>query len=406
MADGPRAHPHARHRAVGDVERVGAGLGQHLGRRQQTVGRKPARRIDFDRDDEIAPLQPLRQPRRRLGHLRRQRVRRFAHRDNPGRVGLRRIQGLAHGGDVVGRRTAAAADDGCAHGAEEAGVLPEVIRRGGIHDPAAESFGPAGVGHHGQRPAGRARLHLLEDPQQLGRPAGAVGADDVGAGDRQRRRHLGRAVAQQAAIVAGVGHRGQDRQIAHLARRFHGQDQLAQVGVGLEDQQVDSGIDQGGNRAPVGGDRLFRADASVRRQSDAERAEAAADPHRLARLDGLTRQADGGPDDLLQAVLQAVRRQLVRVGPEGVRLEDFGAGPQVAKMDVDHELGPGAAQVVETGADRQTAGMQHRSHGPVGESRPAGRQPGGKAIAFRGRSRNGHPVPIREEKRLSRRKRR
>ena len=72
------------------------------------------------------------------------------------------VQGLAHGGHVLGRRAAAAAHDLRSGGQEARHLLGEVGGRGGPHELAADAAGQAGVGHDEQGCPGRRSCHLLE----------------------------------------------------------------------------------------------------------------------------------------------------------------------------------------------------------------------------------------------------
>ena len=57
------------------------------------------------------------------------------------------IQRGAHGGNMVGSRSAAAADNGSAEINQGRHAFSEVLRAGWIEDAAADHFGESGIGH-------------------------------------------------------------------------------------------------------------------------------------------------------------------------------------------------------------------------------------------------------------------
>ncbi len=148
--------------------------------------------------------------------------------------------------------------------------------------------------------------------------------------------------------------------------------------------------------SPIGG-------GSPRLDAHPERADGARDvgaaPRRLA----------GEPDrravDLLGAGVEAVGGQLDRVGAEGVRLEDLGAGGHVLLVDLPHQLRAGHAQLVVADVHEDAAPVEQRAHravedvdAPVLQQRPHASPPGlvaevGGQPALRLRER--HPLAAR-----------
>ena len=106
---------------------------------------------------------------------------------------LDRVERGAHRGDVRRRRAAAAADD-ARPGSEQAGTTSaEVVRVGGVHEPALDPLRQAGVRQDRPREVRRRPAHPLQRVEAGVRPDAAVDADRVDAGRRQRRRRrLGR----------------------------------------------------------------------------------------------------------------------------------------------------------------------------------------------------------------------
>ena len=107
----------------------------------------------------------------------------------------------------------------------------------------------------------------------------------------------------------------------------------------------------------------------------AERPDRAGDQHVTAGdVACLAGQADARRVDRLELVLEQLPGQLAAVGAEGVRLDQLGAGPDVARVHRDHALG--CAQVRLLGAaETGRRPDQERSHPTVGHDGRAGAQP-------------------------------
>ena len=205
MADGPGAHAHARGRAVGHVDDVGAGFLQSARGVEQVLRRVAARWRHLDADDEFAAGQLVGES---GGAVRRDRFLFIVEHDygqmrcRAGRI----VQRLAHGDDVLGPGAAAAADEDGAQRTEGERVFGKVVHRCRVHHAAAHCLREAGVGLRGVGQAGRAVAHGLQQARDLGRAAAAVDADDVRAGFRQSTRDGARQPAQLRAVIGLEGH--------------------------------------------------------------------------------------------------------------------------------------------------------------------------------------------------------
>src|SRR5262249_23502339 len=92
-------------------------------------------------------------------------------------------------------------------------------------------------------------------------------------------------------------------------------------------------------------------------------------------LAGLPGELDGVARDPLEVVLEEVLGEPVAARSEGVRLDQVGAGPDVAEVDVDDALG--RAQVRLLGASEAPHGAcEDGAHAAVGNDRG----PGGEAV--------------------------
>ena len=84
-------------------------------------------------------------------------------------------------------------------------------------------------------------VHLLEDPQELGRSAGAIDADDIRPGFGQYLGSFFRAIAQDGPVVAGEGDRDDHRAGAGFFRRLDSLTRFIQIIHRLDDDQICSG---------------------------------------------------------------------------------------------------------------------------------------------------------------------
>ena len=214
------------------------------------------------------------------------------------------------------------------------------------------------------------------------RPDAAVDADRVDARRGQRRdRLLGRRAVGEHEVLA-ERHRRDDRQVAGGPCLVHGEQQVAQVEEGLDDEQVDAALEQAVDLLPERRpDRRVRrggaARASVGRAGRSTRRPARRDPttSRASRATcaarRLNRPASAG---------QAVRREPEPVGAERERLDQVGARVEVLPVERPDEVRPLARQLVEARALRDAAGEQQRAHAAVGEERGRG-EAGREAVA-------------------------
>ena len=158
----------------------------------------------------------------------------------PGRV-LLRLQGAhrrLHGADVVGRGSAASADEARAGVDELAREAGHVLRRGHVDVAALDGARQSGVGHGGQRQA-RGQAHPLDGAEHGGGAVRAVAADDVRAplgqplgGD------LGCGAVQAVAVLIHRHHHDDAQAGGHLAGGANGLARLGQRGHGFDDEQV------------------------------------------------------------------------------------------------------------------------------------------------------------------------
>ena len=161
-----------------------------------------------------------------------------------------------------------------------------------------------------------------------------------------------------------------------LRRSFFGGQQsfarFIQRGHGLDDEQVDAGIGQGTDLLSKGGASFIEAGFAQRLEPDAERADGAGNVGgaRLLLLevvDGLPGQLDACGVDLGDLRGEAVAGEAEPVGAEGVGFEDLGAGLEVFLVNREDEVGVREVQFVVAAIDEDTAGVEHRAHGAIGE---------------------------------------
>ena len=304
----------------------------------------------------------------------------------PGRV-LLRLQGAhrrLHGADVVGRGSATAADEACAGVDELAREAGHVLRRGHVDVAALDGAGQSGVGHGGQRQAGR-QTHPLDDREHGGGAVRAVAANDVRAplgqslgGD------LGGGAVEAVAVLIHRHHHYDAQAGSDLAGGANGLARLGQRGHGFDDEKVRAhagpALGQRGDLFGEGCAGLVEREFSLRRQRNAERADGPGDEGLGGLLlgnlrDALAGDADSGEVDLAHPVAEAMALQAEGVCAEGVGLDDLRAGLQVLGVDTGDGLRLREVQLIEAAVDEDSAVIEHGAHGTVGEHASAGEEP-------------------------------
>ena len=205
---------------------------------EQQLGIRAERRIDLHRDDELSVTQEALQQCRRL---RRRDGLEGTALSQEQRAGRRDavVDRRADRGDLRRRRSAAAADDGCAERACLRRKLPEVLGRCvREHDAPARHAREPDVRQCGQRPPGV--RHVRERAECGGRPGAVVGAErrhvQLTRADRRRAsRH-----ARERLPVAVERHQRDDGQRRHPADRGDGGFELVEVVEGLDHEEVDT----------------------------------------------------------------------------------------------------------------------------------------------------------------------
>jgi hypothetical protein len=265
--------------------------------------------------------------------------------------------------------SAAPTDDRSPLVQERARDLADVLRRRGIQEPAAHLGRPAGVRPGDDRRFGRERRDRSDHAEHLRRALATVHAERIDAEVEQASRdHLGR-VAEQRPIVAGERRAREERQPGRrVARGAHGLLQLAQVGLGLDHEDVGAGLRQGRRLLAVGVESLGRVDPAVRLQPDPERADRSADELGLGSAGAFdTRRADRR-----HAVGEAVAFEPVPVRTERVRQDELRAGSDERGMDRGHAGGVAFVQRLHTRVQCDAGVDQRRAHPAVGDQRRVG----------------------------------
>ena len=147
-------------------------------------------------------------------------------------------------------------------------------------------------------------------------------------------------------------------------------DELVEVEERLDHEQVDAASLEHARLLGVQRPVLAR----VEHLELAERADRAGDQHVAAGdVARLARQADARRVDRLELVIEELRRQLAPVGAEGVRLDQLGAGADVARVHRDHALGRAQVRLLGAAQAGRRPGQQ-RTHAAVGHDRRAAAQ--------------------------------
>ena len=328
------AHPRPRARVVVDVEELrAAGVADGARGFDERLGVRAERRVDLDGDDELALAQRARELRLLLRARRLRRRLALAHEERAGRAPLL-VDGRADRLDLRRRRAAAAADDARAELARPRRELAEVRgRRVREDDALAGHAREADVRERGERVA--AALHVRER-RERGGGSGAVVRAERGEAERAqaRRRVLGRDSGEGHAVGVERQQRD-DRQRGDGAHRRDRRLELVEVEERLDHEEVDAAAFEHRRllRDELGGIEAAQLDVAERpdRAGDEDVA-----PRDLARL---ARDAHGGGVDRLRLLREEVARELAAVRAERVRLDELGAGVDVAEVHAEHALG-------------------------------------------------------------------
>ena len=237
-----------------------------------------------------------------------------------------------------------------------------------VDDPAAGEARETDVRHRGERQARVAHRRGARAARPSGRRRGS---------SRSRRRRARRAAAPRlGADAAGdlavvvEGEQRDDRERRDAAHRLDRDDELVEVEERLDHEQVDA--------ATLEDPRLLRVEGAVLGGVEdlelAERADRARDEDVAAGdLARLPCQPNAGRVDLLELVVEQDAGELAAVGAERVRLDQLGAGRDVARVHRDDALG--RAEIRLLGAAQAADGARdERAHPAVGDERRAGSQ--------------------------------
>ncbi len=239
-------------------------------------------------------------------------------------------------GNVVGRRSAAAADDARARLDHLTHRTGEILRRHVEDRAPVLHMGKAGVGLHHQR-AAVAGCHFLGGTHQLGRAQRAVESHGVRAHARKHfRRNLRRRPQKRASILA-KRHGDEHGQVAMLACRQNRGLRLAQVSHGLDQHQIATACHDGVNLLREQVVRLAKGHGAHRLEQRADRADVAGNI-------GSARLTRAGCRGGVHVGDFRASLKLAGVRPEGVRGNDLGARGDVALVNGDDVVGIGEVQ--------------------------------------------------------------
>ena len=326
------------------------------------------RRIELDGDDELLLAQHPRQARlsgRCVGGFGQ-----LALADDERRC--RRAIFIDRGldrGDLRRGRAAAASDDAGAESPRLRRKLGEVVRRR-VREDHARSGKACEADVRERRQHEPFALHRGERVQR-GRRAGAVVC--ARGSDIERIEPLGRLLGRDASERLSVrveGHQRDDGKRGDAANGLDRSDELLEVEERLEHQQVDTTSFQD---LRLLAERLALL-GEVEALDLAARPDRAGDEDvRSGDLSRLPREPNSARVDLLEVVLQEVRRELAAVGAEGVRLDQLRAGADEARMQRDDALRCAQVRLFGAAQTGNGAGNQ-RPHAAVGDDRRAAAQ--------------------------------
>jgi hypothetical protein len=388
--DRQRAHPDPGHRRVGHVDDVDAGVAQEPRRLDRPIDPDAPRRVDLDRHDEAACVKELGETSRGWLGVTGPTRRPFDQR-GPGAPGVDHARGLrgggrlaggctgrqeriqrgSHLGDVLGRRSAAAADDPCPGRQQPRRHRAEIRRAGCVDEAAIEPLRQPGVRHDRSRGLSFCRAaHRFEGVETGNRSGPAIDADRVRPGRGEGLGRGRRAAAICQAELLAEGQRRDDRHIRSQARLVDRQDELVEVREGLENDHVTAALEQPFDLLAEHGPHRCLGHRRHAPRRRAERADGAADqclaPADLARLAG---KACGATVEVADAALEAPRGQPMPVGTERQGLDQLRPRLQVFTMGGADHLRLTRDELFETRALGHSPTEQEGAHAAVDEQR-------------------------------------
>ena len=294
----------------------------------------------------------------------------------------REVQGGSHRPDVVRSRSAAATDHRGPRREHARHHPSEVVRAGRIDELAFDTLGQAGVRHDRARDLDVGSAGALEGVEAGLRADAAVHAQDIDASfDESRgRRFGGRSVGQLELLTERQ--LGDDRDVGCPPGFVDRQEEVVEVGEGLDDEQVDAPLQEALDLLP---ERLADASFGVVDRAASRSAkwpDGAAD-ERLVTGYVPCLAGELCPTTIERARLggEPVRRQANPVRAEGRGLDCVRAGLQVFAMDRADHVRAGDDELIQRRPLRDAAAEQQCAHGAVEQER-APREPLVEALPF------------------------
>ena len=234
------------------------------------------------------------------------------------------------------------------------------------------AFGIAHERQHG------CRAHGFNGGEDGGGASGAVDSDGGGSPlGEQRGGLLGRGTVEATAFVVDSDHHEDGKVRGDGFGGLKGDARLIESGHGLNDQQVDTAIDENLHLLAESRPRLVEAGLAQRLQPNAKRTYRTGNPGlgvllSLQIFDCLPGQPNAGFIDLFYLSGQPVAGQADAVRAEGVGFKNLRAGLQVLFVDRDNETRIREIQLVVAAVDKDPASIEHGTHGAVGEQGAVG----------------------------------
>ena len=174
----------------------------------------------------------------------------------------------------------------------------------------------------------------------------------------------GRAVGHVAIVVDGDLRDEGNVVAGGIAGGENGFAKFVEYREGLEDHQIDAGLDQSRHVLPKNRAGLFERSGAQRLDANSQRAYRSRDKCSVAGC--LPGQPYAGLVDGAQFFGEAKGSQPCAVGPERVGFDDLGAGLDVFLMHFLDQRRRGEIEFIETAIDEDALRVQHRAHGAIG----------------------------------------
>ena len=213
----------------------------------------------------------------------------------------------------------------------------------------------------------------MQDLGDAGRSAAAIDADDINLGSMEVVGDARRRITGKTNVLLIKGCLGDDGHFSiDIAQDLDRQQQLPMLAEGLEEDDINPGIDQGGQLFREGAAGFGLRNLPKWINANAERTDGSGDIDVVAAAFGnrQPRQFDAAPIECLNFTRAPGVGQLVAVGAKSIGLDQIGASGDISFVDGEHNFRRIDIHGIKAGIGaRMRFLVQHGAHGAIGKDR-------------------------------------